>query len=169
MTPAELLALAAELREGCPSAMYGDQRRYDVPAFERTAQRAATALEQIARAEPVAWREISNDGDWTYSSHPWATKAEPLYAAQPAGGAELDRELDEFERSSAAEAVHVLFNYLGWKEGGLGSAAIETVSRAEQAEALLREIDQYGVLSAGMKKRIRAFIGEHSASHPQGT
>ena len=44
-------------------------------------------------------------------------------------------ELRDAEDSSADEAVQVLFKFLGWSSGGLGAAAIETVQRAEAAEA----------------------------------
>ncbi len=49
-------------------------------------------------------------------------------------------ELIEAERSSALEAWAVLSAFLGWKSGGLASAAIETVARAEKSEAVADRI-----------------------------
>lgn len=51
--------------------------------------------------------------------------------------------LDEhagYERSSAVEAVNVLFAALGWSSGGLGAAAIEIVEQRDALRAALTEL-----------------------------
>ena len=65
-----------------------------------------------------------------------AVRAEADLAAAKAELAAMKEQLElaGYERSSAVEAFNVLSAYLGWKEGGLGAAAIETVQRAEAAE-----------------------------------
>jgi hypothetical protein len=59
--------------------------------------------------------------------------------------------LEEAEQSSALEAMEVLFKALGWKSGGLGSAAIEIV---KQRDGLRAEI--------GKLKSERAPVLAHS-------
>lgn len=63
----------------------------------------------------------------------------------------------ERERDKAHMEIESLKGFIGWK------AKPEAEQAAERRLALLREIDHYGVLSEGMKRRIRAEI---SASTP---
>jgi len=62
-----------------------------------------------------------------------------IAAEQRAEAAERELELAGYERSSAVEAFNTLSAYLCWKSGGLGSAAIETVRRAQAAERKAEE------------------------------
>lgn len=163
MTPAKLLVLAEKVRSFKLAVTYGPP-----PVFEGGAvvpilvcEEIATALEQIAKQEPVAW--LSPGGDVSrsrrYFEEMGFTDLRPLYAAPPAGGAER-------------EAQHYR-NALGIAADQINAAE----HRAEQAVALLRDIDgdlvrclNVGVAPSSLdllrarllanRERIRALIGE---------
>jgi len=75
------------------------------------------------------------------------------------------QELREAEDSSVGECMTVLFDYLGWKSGGLGAAAIEVIDQVthlktwrNEAVNLLQRLDGAGGLGLDRHSQIRNLL-----------